>query len=88
MEKAKNLKEKFTDMMELPRELLLNISRITILGNEDIFIENYKGITEYDDNMIRLNNGIVVWGEKLNVNEITDSEILITGRINNVEFDN
>ena len=87
MDRNKKVKEKFTDMMELPKELLLNISRITILGNEDLFVENYKGITEYDDNIIRLNNGIVVYGEKLNVDEITDSEILITGRINNVEFD-
>ena len=85
--KSKNLKQKFTDMMELPKELLLDIPRITILGNEDVFVENYKGIIEYEENIIRLNNRINIWGDNLNVEEITDTDIMITGIINNIEFE-
>ena len=87
-EKSKSIKEKFSAMMELPKELLLDIPRITMLGNEDVFIENYKGIVEYEENIIRLNNGINIFGDKLNVEEITDTEILIVGKINNIEFEN
>lgn len=86
-EKSKKIKEKFTDMMELPKELLMNVSRITILGNEDVFIENYKGIADYDNNVIRLANNIIILGENLNVEEITDKEIMITGKVNNIEFE-
>ena len=87
-ESEKRLKEKFLDMMELPKELLKDVSRITLLGNEDILIENYKGIIEYEENIIRLNNGINIFGTNLNVEEITDVDIVITGKINNVEFEN
>ncbi|MBQ9267552.1 MAG: sporulation protein YqfC [Clostridia bacterium] len=87
-DKSKNIKEKFSDMMELPKELLLDIPRLTMLGNEDILIENYKGIVEYEENVIRLSNKINIFGERLNVEEITDTEIMITGKINNVEFEN
>ena len=85
--KTKKIKEKFTDMMELPKELLMNVPRITILGNEDVFIENYKGIADYDKNVIRLANNIIIFGDNLNVEEITDQEIMITGKINNIEFE-
>ncbi len=87
-ESEKRIKEKFLDMMELPKELLKDVSRITLLGNEDILIENYKGIIEYEENIIRLNNGINIFGTNLNVEEITDVDIFITGKINNVEFEN
>lgn len=87
-ESEKRIKEKFLDMMELPKELLKDASRITLLGNEDILIENYKGIIEYEENIIRLNNGINIFGTNLNVEEITDVDIFITGKINNVEFEN
>lgn len=87
-EKTKKIKEKFSDMMELPKELLLNISRITVLGNESVLVENYKGISEYGENVIRLSNKIDIFGENLNVEEITDEEIMITGKIHNIEFEN
>ena len=87
-ESEKRIKEKFLDMMELPKELLKDVSRITLLGNEDILIENYKGIIEYEENIIRLNNGINIFRTNLNVEEITDVDIFITGKINNVEFEN
>ncbi len=87
-DKTKSIKEKFSDMMELPKELLLDIPRITMLGNEDVFVENYKGIIEYCEDIIRLNNKINIYGTKLNVEEITDMEILISGKINTIEFEN
>ena len=87
-ESEKRIKEKFLDMMELPKELLNDVYRITLHGNEDILIENYKGIIEYEENIIRLNNGINIFGTNLNVEEITDVDIFITGKINNVEFEN
>ncbi len=84
----KGIKEKFSEAMELPKELLLDIPRMTILGNEDILIENYKGITAYDENIIRFQNGISIYGNKLNVEEMTDSEMMITGEFKHIEFEN
>jgi sporulation protein YqfC len=86
-EKAKKVKEKFNQILELPKELLLDLPRITVLGNEQILIENYKGITEYEENMVRLNNCINIFGHKLNVEEITSDEILIVGKILSIEFE-
>lgn len=84
----KGMKEKFSDAMELPKELLLDIPRMTILGNEDILIENYKGIVAYEENLIRFQNGISIYGNNLNVEEITDTDMMITGEIYHIEFEN
>lgn len=86
-EERKKVREKLRNVMEIPRELLKNYSRITAIGNEDVWIENYKSILEYDDNLIRLGNNIRIYGQGLKVEEITADDILIIGKISNIEFE-
>lgn len=88
MKENKTRKEKFLDAMEIPIELLTDITRVTALGNELIYIENYKGIIEYDENLIRLANKVTIVGESLCIEEITNNEVFISGEINNIEFEN
>ena len=45
-------REKLEKALEMPIELLNNYPRITVLGKDSIFIENYKAITEYEENLI------------------------------------
>lgn len=87
-EKKKDLKENIQKALEMPVELLKNYPRMTVIGDENVFIENYKSITEYEQNVIRLSNNITVYGTDLNVSEITADDILIVGKIKTIEFDN
>lgn len=86
-EERKKIRHKFQDAMEIPKELLKNYSRVTIIGGEDVWIENYKGIMEYSEEIIRLANNICIYGQNLSVEEITSEDILIIGKINNIEFE-
>lgn len=86
-EEKKKIRQKFQDAMEIPKELLKEYSRVTIIGAEDIWIENYKGILEYSEDMIRLSNNICIYGQNLSVEEITSEDILIIGKIKNIEFE-
>lgn len=89
-EKGKTrLMEKFTEMLELPKEIVLNIPKITIVGNGDLIIENYKGLIEYNDARIRVNTGIGtirMSGSRLAIREITSEDIIISGEIQALEF--
>lgn len=87
MKENKTRKEKFLEAMDIPIELLSDISRITMISNELIYIENYKGIIEYDDNLIRLTNKVTVLGQSLCIEEISNNEVFISGKINNIEFE-
>ena len=83
----KSLKEKFLTAMDLPIELLNDVPRITLIGNNNLLIENHKGIIEYDENIIRLVSHINILGNQIKVEEINNDEIFITGEITNVEFE-
>ena len=80
-EERKKVREKLRNVMEIRKELLKSYSRITAISNEDVWIENYKSILEYDDNLIRLGNNICIYGQGLKVEEITADDILIIGKI-------
>ena len=86
MEKGE-LKGKILKALEMPAELLNNCPRMTSVGNESVLIENYKAIIEYDKNVIRISNNISIFGENLNVAEITTDGILISGKIKAIEFE-
>lgn len=86
-EERKKMREKLRSVMEIPKELLKNYSRVTAIGGEEAWIENYKSILEYDDTLIRFGNNICVYGQNLKVEEITSDDILIIGKISNIEFE-
>jgi sporulation protein YqfC len=86
--KAK-FKEKVSEILELPKEIVLNIPKLTMLGMRDLIIENYKGIIEYDSSRIRVNTGvgiIKIIGDKLVIREITSEDIMVSGEIAALEF--
>lgn len=81
---AKRIKQKFNDIADLPKEISLDYSRMVLLGNKEFVIENYKGIVEYDNNIIRLNtlSGIIsIEGNGLVINEISDDDVSVEGTI-------
>ena len=80
-------REKLEKALEMPIELLNNYPRITVLGKDSIFIENYKAITEYEENLIRISNNVSIYGKKLNVEEITADDMLISGEVKTLEFE-
>ena len=56
-----------------------------------MLIENYKGILEYEDFFIRVKTeiGIInINGFNLNLNQITDEDILVKGNIENIDLEN
>ena len=81
-----NIRENLENALEIPIELFKDISRVTIIGNEYVLVENYKAIVEYEKNLIRLSNNICILGEELNISEITSDEMIINGKIKNIEF--
>lgn len=83
----KKVKEKFLDLMDMPTELLENTYRITMVGNKSILIEMYKSILEYDENIIRTLAGVTVQGTKLNIEEINDNEMFVTGNLLSLELE-
>ncbi len=85
--KIENIKENISDIFELPKEITLNLPKITLVGNLQLRIENHKGIVEYTNRKIRINSKsglLVVTGENLVIRNIIREEIVIEGVIHGV----
>ena len=85
----KGIRERIAEMTEIPKDFMMNMPRVTILGNREMYVDNYKGLLEYCDESIQLattNKVIVIRGEELIITRIVEDAIFIGGNIVSVEF--
>jgi len=76
--------------LELPDDIVLDLPRITMLGNQQLLIENHRGIIEYTSSCIKinLNQGcLCVRGEKLTLGHLQKEQILIEGIVGELKYD-
>ena len=62
MKKRKSTPSRLERILSLPDEISSNRPKITIVGFEQVFIENYKGILEYQDYFVKLGFEIEPFG--------------------------
>ena len=77
------------ESLKLPRDSVLGDSIITVTGNKDILIENYKGILQYSDELILLqgkNCKIELKGKRLNIVYYTNEDMKLSGMIASICF--
>ncbi len=83
-------KKKLGRMLEIPEEIYTNTPKLTIIGFEEIILENYKGILEYEELFASISThiGIVnIKGYNLNLEKMTNDDIKITGKLESVELE-
>ena len=76
--------------LELPRDLMLGAAVLTVTGQREALIANYKGILEYEDSFIRVqtkNCRIRISGARLAIDYYTNDEMKITGHIDAIQYE-
>jgi sporulation protein YqfC len=76
--------EILANYLELPKDLMLDLPRITLLGNIQLIIENHRGIIEYTKERIRISTSLgelLIDGEGLVLRNIFPDEIAVDGKI-------
>lgn len=87
--KAYKVVEILAEALELPRDIILDISKIIIIGTDSFTIENHKGIVTYCDNKISINTGtgiITIIGKELIIKSILEEKIIVKGQLISIEF--
>lgn len=92
MRKQRKVKKqnRFEELLEIPKEISSEKPKLTLMGFEELLVENYKNILEYQDFYVRLSTyiGIInINGFELKLNEMTNDDILITGKIEGIDFE-
>lgn len=78
-----------TEALELPKEILLNLPLISLIGREEVTIENYKGILAYAEDTVRIGTAagiLCLKGQELSIRELTAECLVVTGRIEGLSF--
>ena len=76
--------------LELPKEVCSNVPKIIITGFDEMLIENFKGILEYEEFYVRINTyiGIInINGYQLKLENMTDDDIRVSGKIETFDFE-
>ncbi|MEY7998965.1 sporulation protein YqfC [Clostridium sp. Mt-5] len=88
--KMNNTKQNIADKLDLPRDIILNMPQIKVMGNNEIIIENHKGIILFEDSQIKINSGIgliSIYGSKFEVLFIGGSTITVGGRFKSIVYE-
>ena len=81
---------KLDSILELPREVASSDIKLTLNGFDEVLIENYKNILEYQDILVKINTfegEIKIYGFDLRLEEMTDEDIKVNGKIDSIEFE-
>ena len=82
---------KLNKILDIPREVSSKIPKITVTGFDEILIENFKGILEYEDFFARISThigNVNINGFNLKLSQMTEDDILVSGKIENIDFEN
>ena len=81
---------RFDKILELPQEVCSDIPKVIITGFDEMIIENYKGILEYEEFFVKINThiGIInINGFNLNLENMTNDDIKVTGKIESMDIE-
>lgn len=82
-------KEKIVETFQLPKDVCLGALRVTLTGNNEAWIENYRGILEYTGTTILLqgkNCQVCFEGTRLSIDYYTNEDMKISGCITCVKY--
>lgn len=68
---------------------MLDVARISLVGDMELLVENHRGVVEYRSERIALvvpNGQIAIAGEGLSISSISRDQVLILGRIRSIHY--
>ncbi|MGE7182860.1 sporulation protein YqfC [Peribacillus sp. NPDC006672] len=88
---GKKVKQLMTKTMDLPQDVMMDLPRITMIGQLHIYIENHRGLLAFTDSEVRLmlkSGQLLIKGNAFVIKTILPEEIMLEGKIDKVYFIN
>ena len=87
--KPNRLGAKLAEFLELPLDTVVELPKMVISGNQQLVIENHRGIIEYERSLIRVGTKlgeIKVTGVDLVLISVLKEELVIAGKIGEIQM--
>lgn len=78
------------DFFRIPKDVAMDLPRISVCGDKEIYVENHKGLAEYTDTdiRIRMKDGVMhVSGSGLRIIGMEYDAMVINGTFTGVEYE-
>lgn len=83
------LKKRLADELDVPRDIVMNLPRVVMLGNLQVLVENHRGLVAYEPQRIVLacdGYQLQVVGQELEIGSVDQDQVIITGQIEQLDF--
>ena len=83
------LRKNVTEALELPKEILLDLPLVSLVGREEVTIENYRGILEYNEETLRIGTAagiLCLQGKGLCLKQLSAECMVVSGRVDSLGF--
>lgn len=87
--KQNRLGAKLAEFLELPLDTVVDLPKIVVSGNQQLVIENHRGVIEYERMVIRVSSKlgeIKIVGTDLTLVSVFKEEVVIAGKIGQIEM--
>lgn len=82
--------QRLAGLLEIPQDIILDLPRITMLGNKQLLVENHKGIIEYTPAVVRINlnqGELIIRGQNMVLGNLQTEQILVEGTVEEIKYD-
>ncbi len=90
MNKKRGKRGNINKLLEIPKEISYDTPKLTITGLNEMTIENYKGILEYEEFFVQIKThiGIInINGYGLTLENMTNDDIKVKGKIESIDIE-
>lgn len=89
IQRSEERKESLIDTLRLPKDICMGAMKVTMTGNREAWIENYRGLLEYTERQILLQGRtcqVCFEGTRLSIDYYTNEDMKISGCISCVRY--
>lgn len=83
------LRRAILSALDLPEETEPNVPKFTMVGKNDLLIENHKGVLQYDSRQVQFmiyEGAICIKGEGLELLQMSDTRAYVRGQVSTIAW--
>jgi sporulation protein YqfC len=85
----RDLRSKVASLFELPGDVMLDVARLSLVGDMELLIENHRGLVEYNPDRLVLGvpqGKVAIGGVELQIGSISPDQVVILGKIRSIQY--
>lgn len=88
-DRKKQFQKQVANFLDIPGDLMMDLPKVVLVGDVQVFIENHRGILGYTAEQVRISTtlgDLEITGLDLSLKNILPDEIMVEGRIRSIVF--